>query len=233
MNGILCLHEWLFFWVNVGRYTIHWGLGYYPLVYVHIHEWLVFHQFWCGYTPSSLMAWIKKTHRSNKNPRAALHLVVTALFLFWLGPTLMPRFLQEMPGLIKGFLWDHGDWGEYPYIPMNCRTYHITESYSTAHLDRLLWDVVFRFLFFLNDLYANSFTLDAEKIIIEEDIQTIKVYLRYFLERTNWCLLSRTHRIHVWYVYLRLPYKSTTCRQIYHTRMVCWNTYLWQFDFFL
>ena len=26
-----------------------------------------------------------------------------------------------------------------------------------------------------------------------------------------------THRIHVWYIYLNLPYKSTKCRLIYHT----------------
>ena len=26
-----------------------------------------------------------------------------------------------------------------------------------------------------------------------------------------------THTIHVWYIYLHLPYKSTKCRQIYHT----------------
>ena len=29
-----------------------------------------------------------------------------------------------------------------------------------------------------------------------------------------------SHRIHVWYIYLHLPYKSTKCRQIYHTWMV-------------
>ena len=58
---------------------------------------------------------------------------------------------------------------EHPYIPMNCRTYHITESYWTAHLDRFLWDVVF---LLINALYANSFTLDAEKIIIEKGSQT-------------------------------------------------------------
>ena len=26
-----------------------------------------------------------------------------------------------------------------------------------------------------------------------------------------------SHTIHVWYIYLHLPYKSTKCRQIYHT----------------
>ena len=26
-----------------------------------------------------------------------------------------------------------------------------------------------------------------------------------------------THMIHVWYIYLHLPWKSTKCRQIYHT----------------
>ncbi len=31
---------------------------------------------------------------------------------------------------------------------------------------------------------------------------------------------SSTHGIHVWYIYLHLPYKSTKCRQIYHTWMV-------------
>ena len=30
----------------------------------------------------------------------------------------------------------------------------------------------------------------------------------------------RSHRIHVWYIYLHLPYKSTKCRYIYHTWMV-------------
>ena len=32
-----------------------------------------------------------------------------------------------------------------------------------------------------------------------------------------------THRIHVWYIYLHLPYKSTKCRLIYHT-WILWVT---------
>ena len=38
------------------------------------------------------------------------------------------------------------------------------------------------------------------------------------LGQFEFCVVS--HRIHVWYIYLHLPSKSTKCRCIYHTWMV-------------
>ena len=44
------------------------------------------------------------------------------------------------------------------------------------------------------------------------------------LEIFHGLYLYYSHIIHVWYIYLHLPYKSTNCRQIYHTCMV-WDCY--------
>ena len=51
-------------------------------------------------------------------------------------------------------------------------------------------------------------------------IQTYTDYCWFvfvFIEEIHIEMFSDSHRIHVWYIYLHLPYKSTKCSWIYHT----------------